>query len=71
MPSPIRDTDTECRRGRPKLASRKDTYVGVRWHPAHIKKIDDWRDAQEDTPPRAEAIRRLVTLGLQQQAPPG
>jgi hypothetical protein len=69
MPSPIRNT--ECRRGRPKVAARKDCYVGVRWHPSQIKKVDDWRAALEDAPARAEAIRRLVKLGLQanQQAP--
>ena len=29
-----------------------------------FKPIDDWRRKQEDLPSRAEAIRRLVELGL-------
>jgi hypothetical protein len=29
-----------------------------------LKMVDDWRRKQEDLPPRAEAIRRLVELGL-------
>jgi uncharacterized protein len=29
-----------------------------------LKAVDDWRRKQEDIPPRAEAIRRLVELAL-------
>ena len=29
-----------------------------------MDKIDDWRRNQPDIPPRAEAIRRLVDIGL-------
>jgi hypothetical protein len=32
--------------------------------PAWMKRIDDWRRKQDDLPSRAEAIRRLVELGL-------
>jgi hypothetical protein len=35
------------------------------------KKIDDWRRQQEDLPSRAEAIRRLVDLGLEARKPAG
>ena len=31
---------------------------------AFLKAVDKWRDKQEDEPSRAEAIRRLVELGL-------
>jgi uncharacterized protein len=34
-----------------------------------LRKIDEWRRKQEDLPPRAEAIRRLVELGLKAKAP--
>ena len=34
-----------------------------------LAKIDDWRRTQPDLPSRAEAIRRLVELGLQASAP--
>jgi hypothetical protein len=33
--------------------------------------IDQWRGAREDKPTRAEAIRRLVELGLGVSHPPG
>jgi hypothetical protein len=29
-----------------------------------LSRLDDWRRAQPDIPPRAEAIRRLVDIGL-------
>lgn len=29
-----------------------------------IEKLDEWRRQQADLPPRAEAIRRLLELGL-------
>ena len=29
-----------------------------------VKAIDDWRRKQQDFPPRAEAIRRLVDRGI-------
>jgi hypothetical protein len=36
----------------------------LRLEPKMIKRIDDWRRQQSDLPPRAEAMRRLVELGL-------
>jgi hypothetical protein len=44
------------------------TLVGQRWHEEQLAQIDRWRRAQADMPGRAEAIRRLVELGL--RAPP-
>jgi hypothetical protein len=29
-----------------------------------LKMVDEWRRKQDDLPPRAEAIRRLVEIGL-------
>ncbi|HYH39928.1 MAG TPA: hypothetical protein VD860_17030 [Azospirillum sp.] len=36
----------------------------MRVSPEFLEHIDEWRRGQKDIPPRAEAIRRLVTLGL-------
>jgi hypothetical protein len=33
-----------------------------------LRKIDNWRRRQEDLPSRAEAIRRLVDLGIAAEA---
>lgn len=33
-----------------------------------LKDIDDWRRGQEDLPPRAEAVRRLVHRGVKLDA---
>jgi hypothetical protein len=38
--------------------------VLVRLQPELAKPLDDWRRQQSDLPSRAEAIRRLVELGL-------
>lgn len=32
-----------------------------------LRTIDEWRRAQADLPPRAEAIRRLVAVGIASQ----
>ena len=40
------------------------TLVGQRWNEEQLARIDHWRGGQPDTPGRAEAIRRLVELGL-------
>jgi hypothetical protein len=37
----------------------------VRMHDPMLREIDAWRDRQADKPGRAEAIRRLVEMGLQ------
>jgi hypothetical protein len=49
-------------RGRPKTGTGEQ--IGMRWQRALLQAIDSWRDAQWDKPSRAEAIRRLVQLGL-------
>ena len=41
----------------------------VRLAPVILKTIDDWRGKQPDLPDRAEAIRRLVELGLSTSSP--
>jgi hypothetical protein len=36
----------------------------MRWHEPALAAIDEWRRHQPDLPIRADAIRRLVELGL-------
>lgn len=36
----------------------------MRVSPEFVSRIDDWRRKQDDLPPRAEAVRRLVVAGL-------
>jgi hypothetical protein len=48
--------------GRP--ATGKDPMIGFRSPPALTRRIDSWAKQQPDKPPRAEAIRRLITAGL-------
>jgi hypothetical protein len=43
----------------------KGTQVVVRMQPAPLEALDDWVSHQADRPTRAEAIRRLVEIGLQ------
>jgi hypothetical protein len=40
------------------------TPVLVRLQAAPLSEIDEWRRRLEDLPSRAEAIRRLVAIGL-------
>jgi hypothetical protein len=51
----------------------KPTGIGVqvvvRWQPEPLDALDKWVAEQEDKPTRAEAIRRLVELGLTVKAP--
>jgi hypothetical protein len=49
-------------RGRPRTGV--GILIGQRWHDELLSGIDDWRRKQPDLPSRAEAIRRLVELGL-------
>jgi len=54
---------TKKTRGRP--ATGRGTQVGERWHPAELAAIDAWIASSTDkTISRAQAIRRLVELGL-------
>jgi hypothetical protein len=50
------------KRGPP--ATGKGTQVVVRIQPAPLSALDAWAAAQDDNPTRAEAIRRLVEIGL-------
>jgi hypothetical protein len=42
----------------------KGEQVVVRWQPGPLAALDAWVAKQKDEPTRAEAIRRLVELGL-------
>jgi hypothetical protein len=53
--------DIKKPRGRPRTTGT-GTPLLVRMHGEQIRAIDKWRDDREVT--RAEAIRRLVELGL-------
>jgi hypothetical protein len=53
---------TKKRRG--PLPTGKGTLVGVRLQPDLLAPIDAWAAAQDDELGRAEAIRRLVEIGL-------
>jgi hypothetical protein len=46
----------------------KGVQVVVRMQPAPLSALDDWVKKQKDQPTRAEAIRRLVELGLKAKA---
>jgi hypothetical protein len=50
------------RRGPPPTG--KGVQVVVRWQPEPLDALDQWVAKQKDKPTRAEAIRRLVELGL-------
>lgn len=41
-----------------------DKQIQMRASEEFIRSIDDWRRHQEDLPPRAEAIRRLIAMGI-------
>ena len=61
-----RVSDNKKRIGRP--GTGVGTLVGQRWHEEQLAQIDRWRRAEADMPGRAEAIRRLVEIGLKAQA---
>jgi hypothetical protein len=42
----------------------KGVQIVVRMQPAPLASLDDWAAKQKDRPTRAEAIRRLVEIGL-------
>jgi hypothetical protein len=47
-----------------------DKLLQMRSTEEFIRRIDDWRRAQDDLPSRSEAIRRLVDLGLKASQEP-
>ncbi|WP_395707943.1 hypothetical protein [Reyranella sp.] len=51
------------KRGRP--ATGKDPMVGARFPPELLADVDAWAAKHDAGMPRAEAIRRLVEMGLQ------
>lgn len=57
-------SNREITKSRKKRASVVGDPVLVRVQPDMAKQLDDWRRTQDDLPGRAEAIRRLVELGL-------
>ena len=62
MAKSIRVT-TKKRRGRPATTGR-GTQIGERWHRPELAAIDRWIAAQGEEMTRAQAVRRLVELGL-------
>ena len=50
------------KRGRP--ATGRDPAVTIRLPEAVLASVEHWAMSQEDQPPRSQAIRRLVELGL-------
>jgi hypothetical protein len=52
---------TKSRKARP---PETGTPVLVRLQAGPLSEIDEWRRRSEDLPSRAEAIRRLVAIGL-------
>ncbi|MET3997913.1 hypothetical protein BjapCC829_46110 (plasmid) [Bradyrhizobium barranii] len=63
---PTRKNGTKKRRGRP--ATGQGVQIGTRWPEGTVAAIDAWAKEQRDEPPRSEAIRRLVELGLGKSA---
>ncbi|MCK8786758.1 hypothetical protein M0638_20510 [Roseomonas sp. NAR14] len=49
--------------------NRKPTRFELRLPPELGDEIDRWRREQPDLPPRAEAARRLIELGLEAAKP--
>ena len=47
------------------MADESSRTFQMRVKQSFMDKIDEWRRAQKDLPPQAEAIRRLVELGLE------
>lgn len=47
------------------MDEKKDHAFQMRVSTEFLRTIDDWRRVQPDLPSRAEAIRRLIELGLE------
>lgn len=43
---------------------KKDQRIPIMMAASEVSRIDDWRSKQPGIPSRAEAIRRLVEVGL-------
>lgn len=51
------------------MALTHDKIFQMRATEEFLRRIDDWRRSQPELPSRAEAIRRLVELGLKTAVP--
>jgi hypothetical protein len=65
MDKSIRASKKKRGRGRPKTTGA-GVQVVVRLHNPMLTGIDRWRGTQDDSPTRAEAIRRLVEQALKE-----
>lgn len=54
---------TKKRRGRPPTTG-KGVQIGERWHAAELAEIDAWIAQSGEEMTRAQAVRRLVEIGL-------
>jgi metal-responsive CopG/Arc/MetJ family transcriptional regulator len=48
---------------------KHSTRVHIMMSPSELRAVDEWRRQQPDLPSRAEAIRRLIQLGIAAKAP--
>jgi hypothetical protein len=60
-------TDIPKKRGRPPTGGR-DPMIGARFPPELTARVDGWAAKLDGGIPRADAIRRLVELGLKAKA---
>lgn len=49
---------------KPSMNTKNDKQLQMRASDDFIRTIDDWRRVQPDIPARAEAIRRLINMGI-------
>jgi hypothetical protein len=61
---PQTKANRKARKGPGRPPTGKGTQIGERWRDAELDAIDAWRRREKDLPSRAEAVRRLVRLGL-------
>jgi hypothetical protein len=52
----------------PKRNRKMNNLVAVRLDERQLDALNEWRRRQLDPPTRAEAIRRLMEIGLEQEA---
>jgi hypothetical protein len=64
MRKSIKDIPKKRGRGRPKTTGRGEGVL-VRLHPPELARLDAWAAAQDDTPSRPEALRRLAGMALE------
>ncbi len=70
MAPSISENHKKRKRGRP-VTTGTTPLTGIRFPPSMMRDIEKWARSQDDKPARAEAIRRLVALGLGHAAPTG